>query len=68
MGFFNESLQSQLKGNLLVVNRYELDSWPYTKNALQTCFTYERSLECLQQNLLMVHPNKGESPLEDKHL
>lgn len=39
-------------------NKYEI------KEALQTCFGDRRSSDCLEQVLLMAHPNKGVSPVD----
>lgn len=59
-------VQSKLIGhaNLLKGNRSELDIWPLIKDALENYFIDKRSLECLEQDLLMAHPNKGESPFD----
>lgn len=44
--------------------RNELDSWDSIKNALQNCFGDNRNLECLEQDLFLARPNKGESTLD----
>lgn len=59
-------IQSKLvdRANLLVGSRTELNDWISLKNALIQCFGDKRSLECLEQDLLMAHPNRNEPPLE----
>ncbi|XP_057658512.1 uncharacterized protein LOC130895308 [Diorhabda carinulata] len=54
----------QRRENLLVGCRTELDSWNLLKDALEQCFGDKRSLECLEQDLLMAHPFKNETTLD----
>lgn len=60
------AIRSKLVGraNLLVGCRTELDNWNLLKDALEQCFGDKRSLECLEQDLLMAHPFKNESTLD----
>lgn len=59
-------IQTKLVGRaqLLVGCRSELDTWQKIKDALQACFGDNRSLECLEQDLFMAKPNKGETSLD----
>lgn len=64
--YLTRVVQSKLvdRANLLVGSRIELNDWVSIKNALLQCFGDKRSLECLEQDLLMAHPYKNEPPLE----
>lgn len=52
------------RAQILVGSRAELTSWDLIKSALKQCFADKRNLECLEQDLFMASPYKGEKPLE----
>lgn len=64
--YLTRVIQTKLTGRaqLLVGCRSELDSWDKIKIALQNCFGDNRSLECLEQDLFIARPNKGENNLD----
>lgn len=64
--YLTRVVQTKLTGRaqLLVGCRSELDSWDKIKDALQNCFGDNRNLECLEQDLFLARPNKGENNLD----
>lgn len=45
-------------------SKTELNTWPLIKAALQQCFGDRRSLECLEQDLIMVRSSRNEHPID----
>lgn len=47
----------------LIASRAELNSWQTIKDALNTIFSDQRSIDCLIQDLIMLKPLKNETPI-----
>lgn len=52
------------RAQILVATRAELNTWPLIKSALRSCFGDQRNLDCLEQDLILLRPQRNESPLD----
>lgn len=52
------------RAQILIGTRTELDSWPLIRQALRQSFGDQRNLDCLEQDLITLSPNRGEQPLD----
>ncbi|KAK4882385.1 hypothetical protein RN001_005704 [Aquatica leii] len=52
------------RAQILIGSRGETTDWPTTKQALRLTFGDQRNLECLEQDLISLFPNRNGPPLE----
>ena len=52
------------RAQLLIGTRPELSTWPLIKNCLRLSFGDQRNIDCLEQDLISLRPQKSESPLD----
>lgn len=62
--FLHRAIIGRLTGRAqsLIGSRTEIRTWDGMKNLLNSSFSDQRDIDCLEQDLLSLRPNKNESP------
>src|ERR1700712_1105526 len=61
--FLTRAILGKLTGRalMLIGNRNDIGDWQALQNILRLSFSYQRNLDCLVQDLILMQPHKNES-------